>query len=83
MSITLPAAFAGPHRVYRDFALWLRRQMPKGLYARALLIVILPMVLLQSAVVFFFMRDGENRNFEDESTSYPDYIRATDFPRFG
>jgi len=55
MSITLPAAFAGPHRVYRDFALWLRRQMPKGLYARALLIVILPMVLLQSAVVFFFM----------------------------
>jgi two-component system osmolarity sensor histidine kinase EnvZ len=55
MSITLPAALAGPHRVYRDFALWLRRQMPKGLYARALLIVILPMVLLQSAVVFFFM----------------------------
>src|SRR5438270_8655717 len=55
MSITLPAALAGPHKVYRDFALWLRRQMPKGLYARALLIVILPMVLLQSAVVFFFM----------------------------
>src|SRR4051794_7330295 len=55
MSITLPAAFAGPRKVYRDFALWLRRQMPKGLYARALLIVILPMVLLQSAVVFFFM----------------------------
>jgi len=55
MSITLPAALAGPHRIYRDFALWLRRQMPKGLYARALLIVILPMVLLQSAVVFFFM----------------------------
>jgi two-component system osmolarity sensor histidine kinase EnvZ len=55
MSITLPAALARPHQVYRDFALWLRRQMPKGLYARALLIVILPMVLLQSAVVFFFM----------------------------
>ncbi|MBV8850139.1 MAG: two-component sensor histidine kinase [Methylobacteriaceae bacterium] len=55
MSITFPAALAGPRRVYRDFALWLRRQMPKGLYARALLIVILPMVLLQSAVVFFFM----------------------------
>jgi two-component system osmolarity sensor histidine kinase EnvZ len=55
MSITLPAALARPHQAYRDFALWLRRQMPKGLYARALLIVILPMVLLQSAVVFFFM----------------------------
>jgi two-component system osmolarity sensor histidine kinase EnvZ len=55
MSITLPAALTRPHRVYRNFALWLRRQMPKGLYARALLIVILPMVLLQSAVVFFFL----------------------------
>jgi two-component system osmolarity sensor histidine kinase EnvZ len=55
MSITLPAALGRPHKAYREFALWLRRQMPKGLYARALLIVILPMVLLQSAVVFFFM----------------------------
>jgi two-component system osmolarity sensor histidine kinase EnvZ len=55
MSITLPAALARPRKAYREFALWLRRQMPKGLYARALLIVILPMVLLQSAVVFFFM----------------------------
>ncbi len=55
MSITFPAALTRPHRVYRNFALWLRRQMPKGLYARALLIVILPMVLLQSAVVFFFL----------------------------
>src|SRR5947209_20019879 len=55
MSITLPAALARPRKAYRNFALWLRRQMPKGLYARALLIVILPMVLLQSAVVFFFM----------------------------
>ncbi|MBV9064811.1 MAG: two-component sensor histidine kinase [Methylobacteriaceae bacterium] len=55
MSITFPAALARPHKIYRNFALWLRRQMPKGLYARALLIVILPMVLLQSAVVFFFM----------------------------
>ena len=29
--------------------------MPKGLYARALLIVILPMVVLQSAVALVFM----------------------------
>jgi two-component system osmolarity sensor histidine kinase EnvZ len=29
--------------------------MPKGLYARSLLIVILPMVLLQSAIAYFFM----------------------------
>ena len=30
-------------------------RMPKGLYARALLIVILPVVLLQSAVAYVFM----------------------------
>jgi two-component system, OmpR family, osmolarity sensor histidine kinase EnvZ len=29
--------------------------MPKGLYARSLLIVILPMVLLQSVIAYFFM----------------------------
>ncbi|GAC1332510.1 MAG: ATP-binding protein [Beijerinckiaceae bacterium] len=55
MSIAVPGVLARPRKVYREFALWMRRQMPKGLYARALLIVILPMVLLQSAVVFFFM----------------------------
>jgi two-component system osmolarity sensor histidine kinase EnvZ len=35
----------------RTLAAW----MPKGLYARSLLIVILPMVLLQSAIAYFFM----------------------------
>ena len=29
--------------------------MPKGLYARALLIIIMPMVILQSVVAFVFM----------------------------
>ena len=29
--------------------------MPKGLYARALLIIIVPMVLLQSVIAFVFM----------------------------
>ena len=29
--------------------------MPKGLYARALLIIILPMVILQSVIAFVFM----------------------------
>jgi two-component system, OmpR family, osmolarity sensor histidine kinase EnvZ len=31
------------------------RRMPKGLYARALLIVIVPMILLQSLIAFVFM----------------------------
>ncbi|MBI1202114.1 MAG: HAMP domain-containing protein [Rhodopseudomonas sp.] len=34
---------------------WLTGVMPKGLYARALLIIILPMVILQSVVAFVFM----------------------------
>lgn len=34
---------------------WIKNVMPKGLYARALLIIIVPMVVLQSVVAFIFM----------------------------
>jgi len=34
---------------------WLKSVMPKGLYARSLLIIIVPMVVLQSVVAFLFM----------------------------
>lgn len=34
---------------------WFARQMPKGLYQRSLIIIIAPMVLLQSVVAFVFM----------------------------
>ena len=34
---------------------WLSRRMPKRLYARSLIIIIAPMVLLQSVVAFVFM----------------------------
>jgi two-component system osmolarity sensor histidine kinase EnvZ len=37
------------------FGRWLKSVMPKGLYARALLIVIIPMVVLQSVVAFMFV----------------------------
>jgi len=37
------------------FARWVASRMPKGLYGRSLLIVITPMVLLQSVVAFVFM----------------------------
>jgi two-component system osmolarity sensor histidine kinase EnvZ len=37
------------------FTRWLRSVMPHGLYARALLIVIMPMVVLQSIVAFMFV----------------------------
>src|SRR6202167_5635782 len=37
------------------FTRWLRSVMPHGLYARALLIIIIPMVVLQSVVAFMFI----------------------------
>ena len=37
------------------FTRWLRSVMPHGLYARALLIIIMPLVVLQSIVAFLFV----------------------------
>ncbi len=37
------------------FDRWVKSMLPKGLYARALLIIITPMVILQSVVAFTFM----------------------------
>ncbi|BCH54943.1 sensor histidine kinase [Agrobacterium vitis] len=39
----------------RWFSRWLRRQFPTGLFARALLIIILPMLILQTVLLFVFM----------------------------
>lgn len=36
-------------------SIWLRRRMPKRLFARALLIIITPMVLLQSVIAYAFL----------------------------
>jgi len=41
--------------LYERYSFSLRGVMPKGLYARALLIIIVPMVILQSVVAFAFM----------------------------
>ena len=41
-------------RAWGRFAQWVKLAMPKGLYARSLLIIILPMVVLQSVVAFLF-----------------------------
>ncbi len=54
MSFVLPV-LSTPHALWRRFTDWLHARMPKGLYARALLILILPIVLLQSAVAYVFM----------------------------
>jgi two-component system osmolarity sensor histidine kinase EnvZ len=50
MSLSAPLLFA-----WRRFARALAGMMPKGLYARSLLIVIVPMVMLQSAIAVVFM----------------------------
>jgi two-component system osmolarity sensor histidine kinase EnvZ len=43
------------YEVYDRVSALLKSVMPKGLYARALLIIIMPMVLLQSVVAYVFM----------------------------
>jgi two-component system osmolarity sensor histidine kinase EnvZ len=40
---------------WRRMSRWLNSVMPKGLYARALLIIIAPMVILQSVLAFVFV----------------------------
>src|SRR3984893_14446582 len=46
------APITGP---WHRFGRWLKSVMPKGLYARSLLIIIIPMVVLQSVVAFLFV----------------------------
>jgi two-component system, OmpR family, osmolarity sensor histidine kinase EnvZ len=55
LSLSLPVSFAQPRSWWR--ALWRKLAMllPKGLYARALLIVIGPMVILQCVLTYVFM----------------------------
>lgn len=55
---TLGALWApvrGSARAYGRGARWLGSVMPKGLYARSLIIVIVPIVLLQSIIAYVFM----------------------------
>jgi two-component system osmolarity sensor histidine kinase EnvZ len=46
---------AQPGQLYGRFARWLGGLMPKGLYARSLIIIIAPVVLLQSVIAYVFM----------------------------
>lgn len=49
------AALATPVRLWRRMARWLGSVMPKGLYARSLIIIIAPMLLLQSVIAYAFL----------------------------
>jgi two-component system, OmpR family, osmolarity sensor histidine kinase EnvZ len=52
---TLRSAGTRVADAYDRFGLWVKGYMPKGLFARSLLIIITPMVVLQSVVAFVFM----------------------------
>ncbi|MBP2236755.1 two-component system osmolarity sensor histidine kinase EnvZ [Sinorhizobium kostiense] len=67
---------------------WLRRRVPIGLYARSLLIVVIPMVLLQSVVAFVFMERHWQLVTQRLSAAVTNDIAAvvdliTTFPREG
>jgi two-component system osmolarity sensor histidine kinase EnvZ len=55
VSLALPAILARPRSLWRSFGRKIASYMPKGLYARSLLIVILPMLILQTVITFVFM----------------------------
>jgi len=55
MSIESALNLSGPREAWRHIARAIADLLPKGLYGRSLLIVILPMVLLQAAVAYVFM----------------------------
>jgi two-component system, OmpR family, osmolarity sensor histidine kinase EnvZ len=54
-SLSLPGYIAKPRAVWLSFARRLAAIMPKGLYVRSLLIVILPMIILQVVITYVFM----------------------------
>ncbi len=53
--LSLPRLRATPVALWKGFVRPLLAIMPNGLYARSILIVILPMVVLQSVITFVFM----------------------------
>jgi two-component system osmolarity sensor histidine kinase EnvZ len=55
VSLVLPAILARPRSLWRSFGRKIASYMPKGLYARSLLIVILPMLILQTVITYVFM----------------------------
>ncbi len=52
---SLPGFLSAAPRIWRNFWQVMSRYMPKRLYARSLIIVIAPMILLQSVIAFVFM----------------------------
>src|SRR5688572_8680422 len=70
------ALFARLRRPFTRLGLWLTAHLPKGLYARSLLIIVTPMVLLQSVVAFVFMERHWNTVTQRLSASVVQDISA-------
>lgn len=73
---------------WRHLGVWINGKMPKGLYARTLLIIVTPMVLLQSVVAFVFMERHWNTVTRRLSAAVTQDIAAVmdmrqSFPRDG
>jgi two-component system osmolarity sensor histidine kinase EnvZ len=62
--------------LWRQFGGWMNARMPKGLYARSLLIILTPMILLQSIVAFVFMERHYNQVTRRLSTAVVQDIAA-------
>ena len=60
----------------KSFAHWLANRMPKRLYARSLIIIIAPMVLLQSVIAYVFMESHWQMVTERLSTAVVHDISA-------
>ncbi len=54
-AIRLPAPLKPVVAAYKRLTKLIYRVMPKGLYTRALLIIVMPIIILQSVLVFVFM----------------------------
>ncbi len=52
---TLAGTLPTPRRAWRRLGRVIGDRLPKGLYARSLIIIIAPMVLLQSVIAYTFM----------------------------
>jgi two-component system osmolarity sensor histidine kinase EnvZ len=52
---TLRTGFDRGAEAWRRVSRWLNSVLPKGLYARALIIMIVPMVILQSVIAYIFL----------------------------
>ena len=49
------ALWRRPSAIYGQLTHWVAGRMPKGLFARALIIIIAPMIILQSVIAYAFM----------------------------